>query len=325
MFIKLQVIYLLLPILIPFIVGFIQLGIEIVLSYVLQKIKISWLNVKRRYIGIFITFGLITVVVSQAVQFYLLNGSYFWLAILSFGIYLLYFLFPYLSLLIFWKSPTFVSKIGVGFLGVWTILIFKTEPIIYLDEGGVSYREANVQLKILSVILGIGLYFCLTIVQTLLTRSEVAKKSTSINSEIIVLNKMKEYAVSLFSSIYSVLKKHWFNNLILIITALSPMLLVFIGWKLKVVLTDSLPFLFGITFIVLLLSVSNLLSIRNRWVNMIRYSLYFSIYLLLIKILPPIKVPEMDRFSVLFFWFPFSVHLAFIVPVIMNSLKKYLK
>ncbi len=64
----------------------------------------------------------------------------------------------------------------------------------------------------------------------------------------------------------------------MIVTALSPMLLVFIGWKLKVVLTDSLPFLFGITFIVLLLSVSNLLSIRNRWVNMIRYSLYFSIY-----------------------------------------------
>ena len=57
----------------------------------------------------------------------------------------------------------------------------------------------------------------------------------------------------------------------------------------------------------------------------IRYSLNFSIYLLLIKILPPIKVSEMDRFSVLFFWFPFSVHLAFIAPVIMNSLKKYLK
>ncbi|KAJ80907.1 hypothetical protein SAMN04487774_10818 [Enterococcus faecalis] len=281
MFVKFLVIHLLLrilPILIPFVVGLIQLGIEIVLSYVLKKIKVSWLNVKRLYIGVLIILGLITVVVSQAVQFYLLNGSFFWLALLSFGIYLLYFLFSYLSLLIFWKPTTFVSKIGVGFLGVWTILIFKTEPIIYLDEGGVSYREANVQLKILSVILGIGLYLCLTILQTLLIRHEVTKKSTPINPEVIVLNKMKKYILSLFRSIYSVFKKSWFSSLIVIVTALSPMLLVFIGWKLKVVLTDSLPFLFGITFIVLLLSVSNLLSIRNRWVNMIRYSLYFSIY-----------------------------------------------
>ncbi|EGO5193091.1 hypothetical protein [Enterococcus faecalis] len=281
MFVKFLVIHLLLrilPILIPFVVGLIQLGIEIVLSYVLKKIKVSWLNVKRLYIGVLIILGLITVVVSQAVQFYLLNGSFFWLALLSFGIYLLYFLFSYLSLLIFWKPTTFVSKIGVGFLGVWTILIFKAEPIIYLDEGGVSYREANVQLKILSVILGIGLYLCLTILQTLLIRHEVTKKSTPINPEVIVLNKMKKYILSLFRSIYSVFKKSWFSSLIVIVTALSPMLLVFIGWKLKVVLTDSLPFLFGITFIVLLLSVSNLLSIRNRWVNMIRYSLYFSIY-----------------------------------------------
>lgn len=138
MFVKFLVIHLLLrilPILIPFVVGLIQLGIEIVLSYVLKKIKVSWLNVKRLYIGVLIILGLITVVVSQAVQFYLLNGSFFWLALLSFGIYLLYFLFSYLSLLIFWKPTTFVSKIGVGFLGVWTILIFKAEPIIYLDEG----------------------------------------------------------------------------------------------------------------------------------------------------------------------------------------------
>lgn len=328
MFVKFLVIHLLLrilPILIPFVVGLIQLGIEIVLSYVLKEIKVSWLNANRRNIGVLITVGLITVVVSQAVQFYLLNGGFFWLALLSFGLYLLYFLCPYLSLLIFWKPTTFISKIGVGFLGIWTILILKAEPIIYLDEGGVSYREANIYLKILSVILGIGLYLCLTVLQTLLIRHEVTKKSTPIIPEVTVLNKMKKYILSLFKIIYSVFKKSWFSSLIVIVTALSPMLLVFIGWKLEVILTDSLPFFLGIIFIVLLMSISNLLSIRNRWVNMIRYFLYFSMYLLLIKILSPIEISEMNRFSVLLFWFPLSVHLAFIVPLIINSLKKYLK
>lgn len=76
MFVKFLVIHLLLrklPILIPFVVGLIQLGIEIVLSYVLKEIKVSWLNANRRNIGVLITVGLITVVVSQAVQFYLLD------------------------------------------------------------------------------------------------------------------------------------------------------------------------------------------------------------------------------------------------------------
>jgi hypothetical protein len=270
-------------------------------------------------------FGLITVVVSQAVQFYLFNGSFFWFALFSFGIYLLYFLFPYLSLLIFWQPTTFLSKIGIGFLGVWTIFISYASPIIYLDEGGVSYREANIQLKILSVILGVALYLYLTLTQTLLVRSEVAQRTTSINSEITVLNNLKKYTISLFKSIGSVFKEGWFSSLIIIVIAFSPMLFVFLGWELKVVLTDSLPFLFGFSFVVLLLSLSNLLSIRNRLVNITRYLFYFFLYFLINIVLPPIKVYEMNRFNVLLFWFPISVHLALIVPFVVNILKKYFK
>lgn len=65
-------------------------------------------------------------------------------------------------------------------------MIFKTEPIIYLDEGGVSYREVNIHLKMLSVILGVGFHICLTVLQTQLIRHEVTKKSTLINPEVTV-------------------------------------------------------------------------------------------------------------------------------------------
>ncbi len=60
----------------PFIIGLIQLGVEIVLSYILKKVEVLRLILKNRFIVVFFLFGIITFVVSQAVQFYLLNGRF---------------------------------------------------------------------------------------------------------------------------------------------------------------------------------------------------------------------------------------------------------
>lgn len=99
----------------------------------------------------------------QMAEFYLFNGGYFWLALLSFGLYLFLFISPWINLILPYKKRFSLSfqilfNESTGTILLWFISLICSSNRLYLDEGGVSSRPANMPLKIITIIL-LGLYY----------------------------------------------------------------------------------------------------------------------------------------------------------------------
>ena len=99
----------------------------------------------------------------QTTQFYLFNGAYFWVAILSAGLYGLLFILPWLTLLLGYRhsynlAGLLAVNLGTGTVAVWIGLLLMAGNKLYDDEGGVSYHMANVPLKEVTIGLLVGYY-----------------------------------------------------------------------------------------------------------------------------------------------------------------------
>ncbi|ETY75293.1 hypothetical protein [Lactiplantibacillus fabifermentans] len=99
----------------------------------------------------------------QATQFYLFNGAYFWVAILSAGLYGLLFILPWLTLLLGYRHSynlvgLLAVNLGTGTVAVWIGLLLTAGNKLFDDEGGVSYHMANVPLKKVTIGLLVGYY-----------------------------------------------------------------------------------------------------------------------------------------------------------------------
>ncbi|MGJ8730976.1 hypothetical protein ACRW9N_10955 [Listeria aquatica] len=105
-----------------------------------------------------LVFILTTVLVYESAHLYLMNGGMFWFAILSFGLYLLFFLLPYGGLFVIQKKRR--SKFWLIFILVLVLLhtaiiALYTDPYIYLDEGGISKAKFSQLFRWLAIISGI--------------------------------------------------------------------------------------------------------------------------------------------------------------------------
>ncbi|MBO0462812.1 hypothetical protein JZO83_13800 [Enterococcus sp. DIV1298c] len=105
---------------------------------------------------------------AQVAQFYLLSGAYFWFVYLSFGLYLLVFLLPWLNLLLPYQKnlkskSMFFFNMSTGTVLLWIIVLINSPAIIYLDEGSVNSRPANVPLKFVTIGLLI-IYYILSLI-----------------------------------------------------------------------------------------------------------------------------------------------------------------
>ncbi len=109
-------------------------------------------------VRIVVVFVLTTILVYESGYLYLMNGAMFWFAILSFGLYILFFLLPYSGIFIVQKKWS--SKFGLIFIIVLILLhtgmiALYTDPYIYLDEGGVSKAKFNQLFRWISIISGV--------------------------------------------------------------------------------------------------------------------------------------------------------------------------
>jgi len=117
----------------------------------------------------------------QMAEFYLFNGGYFWLALLSFGLYLFLFIAPWINLILPYKKRFSLSfqilfNESTGTILLWFISLICSSNRLYLDEGGVSSRPANMPLKIITIIL-LGLYY-LSSVGLMALASQSGKRNT---------------------------------------------------------------------------------------------------------------------------------------------------
>lgn len=90
--------------------------------------------------------------------FYLMNGGMFWFVILTYGVYLLFFIVPYIG--VFTVSKKVNPRKTIIFLmlliGIHTLLIAGyTDLYIYTDEGGVSKVVADPFLRFSSILSGV--------------------------------------------------------------------------------------------------------------------------------------------------------------------------
>ncbi|UDM48231.1 hypothetical protein LIT97_13725 (plasmid) [Enterococcus faecalis] len=261
----------------PLFIGLVQNIIECALFKLLNNKNEKVFNLRNKVIYSILLIVAISFLVIQSVQFYLTNGGYFWLALLTFGIYLLQFIFPYFSLLVFWKPNSFISKIGVGYLAVWSILIFKADNIIYLDEGGVSSRIADHNLKIGAIIIGIALYCLLTVLQTMITKPKFNSFRRKENKRKINYDK---YVFPIINRLYTSINRPWIHVSFLVLSSLMPMMLLFFGLFIGTVTTNNLRVLGVLTLVISIISLSNFIYIKSKWINWLRYTIYLVIYLI---------------------------------------------
>lgn len=316
------IIFIVIIIAMPFIIGGIQNTIERMLKPALKNYVPPHLSLTLRIFLMVLSIVGISFLVSQSVQFYLFNGSYFWLALLSFGIYLCYFFLPYLSLVIFWKSSSFLSQIGVGFVGFWTILLTKAKPIIYLDEAGISHRPANIKLQILAIVLGVGLYLFFTVSQTIKNDFTSHGMWNSIVKKVVLTKNIKSSIVIFWDKKKGILPITRIRQAVLLLVAICPLMLVLLAWAIGIVTIGSITFLLGFTLVVSITSLSNWLTIKNTWVNFCRYFIYSLVYLLISIILSAMPVPSLttvlnhlDSFTLASLLFPISIHSAMVIPL----------
>ncbi len=128
------------------------------------------LSVRYKLISFFCLVVLAIIGTWQVVQYYLFSGAYFWFVILTAGLLLFVYLAPIglcVTPFIRFKSSSRnrLKKFYCNFVGsftfMWAIILLVDQDIkIYADEGGVSYRNGSLPLKMLGGIslLIIGLY-----------------------------------------------------------------------------------------------------------------------------------------------------------------------
>ncbi|MBC1373815.1 hypothetical protein HB847_15795 [Listeria booriae] len=90
--------------------------------------------------------------------FYLWNGGMFWFVILTYGVYLLFFIVPYIG--VFTVSKKVNPRKTIVFLmllvSLHTVLVAGyTDLYIYTDEGGVSKVAADPFLRFSSILSGV--------------------------------------------------------------------------------------------------------------------------------------------------------------------------
>lgn len=211
----------------------------------------------------------------QVVQYYLFSGAYFWFVILTAGLLLFVYLAPIgLCVSPFIKfnsnSRNRLKRFYCNFVGsftfMWAIILLVDQDIkIYGDEGGVSYRNGSLPLKMLGGIslLIIGLYGLVSI---------SAKYS---NSYPKIKVEESTWTIARFSIMESVTKKinYWGKNNLYcrnkpLFIALMPLILLGII-VLVVLLFDDLVILVTlmmnlIPFIILFIAV---LLLRKVWLS----------------------------------------------------------
>ncbi|WP_407880615.1 hypothetical protein [Furfurilactobacillus entadae] len=117
----------------------------------------SWMKKQRFWMGaLFLATGVFGM--DQMGRFYLFNGAYFWYVLLSFGLYLLLFIVPLGAVsLSFQTASTLKRQAGlnycvIGFTLLWVVMLaMKTDPFVYLDEGGVAKKSVNLVWKNLAL------------------------------------------------------------------------------------------------------------------------------------------------------------------------------
>lgn len=125
---------------------------------------------KHKLISFFCLALLATIGTWQVVQYYLFSGAYFWFVILTAGVLLFVYLAPIgLCISPFIKfnanGRNRLKKFYCNFVGsftfMWAIILLVDQNIkIYEDEGGVSYHNGSLPLKMLGGVslLIVGLY-----------------------------------------------------------------------------------------------------------------------------------------------------------------------
>lgn len=128
------------------------------------------LPVRYKLISFFCLVVLAIIGTWQVVQYYLFSGAYFWFVLLTAGLLLFVYLAPIglcITPFIRFKSSSRnrLKKFYCNFVGsftfMWAIILLVDQDVkIYGDEGGVSYRNGSLPLKIVGGIslLIIGLY-----------------------------------------------------------------------------------------------------------------------------------------------------------------------
>lgn len=127
-----------------------------------KKISSNYLAIthflqKYRFITSIFLLGTALLGMHQAITFYLLNYSYYWIVVFTIFTYLLLFVLPFGSILLPFFKPQ--KKMSYGFFLVvggvtllWIIaLLIQTEPFVYSDAKG--YEDASLLVKNIAVVL----------------------------------------------------------------------------------------------------------------------------------------------------------------------------
>lgn len=114
-------------------------------SFLAKFIKSGWLVT-------LIIFVLTLVAVWESMQLNLFNGGLFWLAIITFGFYLLFFLLPFGGLIVPLTNEPLLRRVTSGVMivviGVHGWLLYSyTDSKVYLDEGGVQTALVNQTMR----------------------------------------------------------------------------------------------------------------------------------------------------------------------------------
>jgi hypothetical protein len=277
---------------------------------VLDRLK-EKINLKRSN-KIIITMGSIAILIlgtAQTAQFYLVSGAYFWLVLLSLGLYLFIFLVPWLNLILpyqkkFKLKSMLLFNMSTGTLLLWIIALINSPSIIYLDEGGVNSRPANVPLKLVAIGLLI-IYYVLSLV-LMISANDIYitnKKKLVVKS---VVKPIEKLVSSIFSPIYSFLYrvakdkriigvKNWIKSRlnhknIAVLVSIIPTIFILIVLSIeKVAKYDNIPFqntiLLSVTVVTIFGGLISVLFLGNhkKWIK--RTSLFFYTSILIINLL----------------------------------------
>ncbi|MGG5318264.1 hypothetical protein [Enterococcus sp. AZ072] len=289
-------------------VSVIQWGITRVLHGIIIKTNMYdmlWRIKEKLYLkrstNIIVTVCTVAILVlgtAQTAQFYLVNGAYFWFAILSFGLYLFLFIVPWLNLILPYRKKfklisILLFNMSTGTLLLWIIALINSSNVIYLDEGGVSSRPANIPLKVVTIGLLIVYYVLSEILMVLADHVYLVNNEKTITKPVIKPVKLLRSNLHRIKTNKSTIAvKNWIKdrlnskNMVVLVAMFPAMFILIVLLIEKIAKYDSIPslntILLSVTIVTIVDGLISLLFLANhqKWTKRISLAIYTIISLI---------------------------------------------
>ena len=258
-------------------VSVIQWGITRVLHGIIIKTNMYdmlWRIKEKLYLkrstNIIVTVCTVAILVlgtAQTAQFYLVNGAYFW------------------SILLF--------NMSTGTLLLWIIALINSSNVIYLDEGGVSSRPANIPLKVVTIGLLIVYYVLSEILMVLADHVYLVNNEKTITKPVIKsVKSLRSNLHRIETNKRMIAVKNWIKdrlnskNMVLLVAMFPAMFILIVLLIEKIAKYDSIPslntILLSVTIVTIVDGLISLLFLANhqKWTKRISLAIYTIISLI---------------------------------------------